>query len=162
MRLVRGLLVLLCMVSGAAWADDGDAVLGQWLTADGKAKVEVVRHGDVYDGSIVWLKAPLYTVQDKEGTPGQPKVDLKNPDKALQARPIVGLPLIRGFKYAGDNVWNDGQIYDPESGKLYSCKLTLMMDGSLKVRGYIGISLFGRSEIWTRPPTDAPAPTTKP
>ena len=37
MRMIRCLLVLLCVVSGAAWADDGDAVLGQWLTADGKA-----------------------------------------------------------------------------------------------------------------------------
>jgi uncharacterized protein (DUF2147 family) len=152
------LLVLLCVASAAAWADDGDAVLGKWLTADGKAKVEIVKHGDAYDGNIVWLKDPLYTAEDKEGTPGQPKVDLKNPVKALQARPIIGLPLIQGFKYAGDNVWSDGQIYDPESGKLYSCKLTMMMDGSLKVRGYVGISLFGRTEIWTRPPADAAAP----
>lgn len=162
MRMIRCLLVLLCVVSGAAWADDGDAVLGQWLTADGKARIEVVKHGESYDGSIVWLKEPAYTAEDKEGVPGQPKVDLKNPDKALQGRPIIGLPLISGFKYAGDNVWSDGHIYDPESGKLYSCKLTLMMDGSLKVRGYVGISLFGRTEIWTRPPTSAPAAATHP
>lgn len=160
MRLIRCLLLLSCVVSGAVWADDGDAVLGRWLTQDGKAKVEIVKHGDVYDGSIVWLKEPLYTAQDKQGTPGQPKVDLHNPDKALQGRPILGLPLIQGFKSAGDSVWSDGHIYDPESGKLYSCKLTLMMDGSLKVRGYVGISLFGRTEIWTRPPTDAPAAVT--
>ncbi|HSN16883.1 MAG TPA: DUF2147 domain-containing protein [Gammaproteobacteria bacterium] len=162
MRLSRYLLLLSCVLSAAAWAGEGDAVLGQWLTADGKAKVQVVKHGDQYDGNIVWLKEPLYTAQDKEGTPGQPKVDLKNPDKSLQARPIIGLPLIHGFKYAGDGVWNEGQIYDPESGKLYSCKLTLMMDGRLKVRGYWGISLFGRTEIWTRPPTEAPAAATHP
>ena len=162
MRIARCLLVLLCLVNGAAWAaDDADAVLGQWLTQDGKAKVEIVKHSDVYDGSIVWLKRPLYTTEDKEGTPGQPKVDLKNPDKSLQGRPIIGLPLIHGFKYAGDNVWSDGQIYDPESGKLYSCKLTLMMDGSLKVRGYWGISLFGRTELWHRPPADTAAPQTQ-
>ena len=158
MRLFRCLLVLLCvMVSAAAWADDGDAVLGQWLTADGKAKVEIVKHGDVYDGSIVWLKEPNYPADDKT-MPGKSKVDQNNPDQALQSRPIVGLPLVSGFKYAGDNVWSDGHIYDPESGKLYSCKMTLMMDGSLKVRGYVGISLFGRTEIWTRPPADTPAP----
>ena len=161
--LLKSCLLLFSLCATVAWAaDDADAVLGQWLTADGKAKVEVVKHGDVYDGSIVWLKEPNYTAQDKEGVPGQPKVDLKNPDKALQSRPIIGLPLISGFKYAGDNVWTDGHIYDPESGKLYSCKLTLMMDGSLKVRGYVGISLFGRTEIWTHPATDAPAPASKP
>jgi len=157
MRMLRYVLVSLCLVSGVALADDGDAVLGSWLTADGKARVEIVKHGDVYDGSIVWLKEPNYPADDKKGMAGKVKVDRENPAPALQTRPILGLPLITGFKYAGDNVWNDGHIYDPESGKLYSCKMTLMMDGSLKVRGYVGISLFGRTEIWTRPPTDAPA-----
>jgi len=158
MRMLRYLLVSLCLVSGVAWADDGDAVLGSWLTADGKARVEIVKHGDVYDGSIVWLKEPNYPVGDKDHMDGQVKVDRENPDPALKTRPIIGLPLISGFKYADDNVWNDGHIYDPESGKLYSCKMTLMMDGRLKVRGYVGFSLFGRTEIWTRPPADAPAP----
>ncbi|HEY4126912.1 MAG TPA: DUF2147 domain-containing protein [Gammaproteobacteria bacterium] len=158
MRMSRHFLVLLCLISGAALADDGDAVLGKWLTADGKAQVEVVKHGDVYDGQIVWLKEPSYPADDTHGMAGKPKVDRKNPDKALQSRSIIGLPLISGFKYAGDSVWNDGKIYDPENGKLYSCKMTLQMDGSLKVRGYWGISLFGETQIWTRPPADA-APT---
>jgi uncharacterized protein (DUF2147 family) len=159
-------LSLLCLaLSAPAWAaDDADAVLGQWLTAEGKARVEIVKHDGVYDGKIIWLKEPNYPADDKQGMGGRPKVDRENPDKALQSRPIIGLPLIQGFKYAGDNVWNDGHIYDPESGKLYSCTITLMMDGSLKVRGYWGISLFGETQIWTRPPTDtlAPAPAIKP
>lgn len=160
---LKSCLLLLCLSATGAWAaDDGDAVLGSWLTADGKAKVEIVKHGEVYDGSIVWLKEPDYPADDKQGMGGKTKVDRENPDKALQTRPIVGLPLISGFKYAGDNVWSDGHIYDPESGKLYSCKMTLMMDGSLKVRGYVGISLFGRTEIWTKPPADAPATAGKP
>ncbi len=152
MRTFRLLACLLPLLFAApAFADGPDGVLGQWLTADGKARVEIVKHGEVYDGSIVWLKEPVYGPDEKKGTPGQPKTDLNNPDKALQDRPIIGLPLVQGFKYAGDNVWSDGTIYDPDSGKLYSCKMTLMMDGSLRVRGYVGISLFGRTEIWTRP-----------
>lgn len=157
--LLKSCLLLLSLSATVCWAaDDADAVLGQWLTADGKAKVEVVKHGDSYDGSIVWLKEPNYPADDKQGMGGKLKVDRENPDKSLQSRPIIGLPLISGFKYAGDNVWTDGHIYDPESGKLYSCKMTLMMDGSLKVRGYVGISLFGRTEIWTRPAADTLAP----
>lgn len=148
------LLVSASLLAGAAWADDADAVLGPWLTAEGKARVEIVKDHGVYDGRIVWLKEPLYPADDKQGMGGKPKVDRENPDPKLQTRPIIGLPLIQGFSYAGDNVWKDGKIYDPESGKLYSCKLTLMMDGRLKVRGYLGISLFGRTEIWTRPPAD--------
>jgi uncharacterized protein (DUF2147 family) len=161
--LLKSCLLLLCLAAPIAWAaDDADAVLGNWITADGKAKVEITKHGDVYDGSIVWLKEPNYPADDKQGMGGKPKVDRENPDTTLKSRPIVGLPLVSGFKYGGDNAWTDGHIYDPESGKLYSCKMTLMMDGSLKVRGYWGISLFGRTEIWTRPPTGAPAAATKP
>jgi uncharacterized protein (DUF2147 family) len=160
MRKLGRLLVLVCLgcLAAPALADDADAVLGSWLTADGKAKVEIVKEGDSYGGRIVWLKEPAYPADDDKGMAGQPKVDRENPDPALKTRPIIGLPLIQGFKYAGDQVWSEGHIYDPESGKLYSCKLTLMMDGSLKVRGYVGIALFGRTEIWTRPPADAPAP----
>ena len=162
---MRSILKFSCLLTAMlsltpAWADDPDAVLGTWVTADGKARIQVVKHGDIYDGSIVWLKEPVYTTDDKDGTPGKAKVDTKNPDPAMRTRPVLGLPLIQGFKYAGDGVWNDGQIYDPESGKLYSCKLTLMMDGSLKVRGYWGISLFGETRIWTRLPTDTPAAAT--
>ena len=158
MRIVlKSCLLLICLCASAAWAaDDADGVLGTWVTADGKARIQVVKHGDVYDGSIVWLLEPNYPADDKMA--GKPKVDRENPDQSLQSRPVLGLPLLQGFKYAGDGVWNDGKIYDPTNGKLYSCNITLMMDGRLKVRGYVGISLFGRTEIWTRPPADTPAP----
>jgi uncharacterized protein (DUF2147 family) len=161
--LLKSCLLLLCLSASSTWAaDDADAILGTWVTADGKAHIQVMKHGDVYDGNIVWLKEPNYPADDARGMAGRQKVDRENPDPALQTRPVLGLPLIQGFKYAGDGVWNDGHIYDPESGKLYSCKMTLMMDGRLKVRGYVGISLFGRTEIWTRPPADVPAAVTKP
>jgi len=162
-RFLSSCLLLLPLFASAARADDADAVLGTWLTQDGKSQVQIERHDGVYEGRIVWLKEPKYTALDKEGVPGHPKVDLRNPDKALQARPIIGLPLIQGFKYAGDGVWSDGTIYDPRNGKTYSCKMTMMMDGRLKVRGYVGISLFGETEIWTRPTADAAPPAaTKP
>jgi uncharacterized protein (DUF2147 family) len=155
---LKSCLLLFGLTASVAWAaDDADGMLGTWVTADGSARIQVVKHGDVYDGSIVWLKEPVYPADDKT-MPGKPKVDRENPDASLQNHPVLGLPLLQGFKYSGDGVWNDGKIYDPTNGKLYSCNVTLMMDGRLKVRGYVGISLFGRTEIWTRPPADAPAP----
>ena len=157
----KSCLLLLSLTATVAWADDAaDGVLGTWVTADGKARIQVVKHGDAYDGSIVWLLEPNYPADDKMA--GKPKVDRENPDQSLQSRPILGLPLLQGFKYAGDGEWNEGKIYDPTNGELYSCNITLMMDGRLKVRGYVGISLFGRTEIWTRPPADAPAAATAP
>jgi len=62
---------------------------------------------------------------------------------------IHGLNLVWGFKYAKDNRWVGGKIYDPDNGKTYSCKMNLEGD-ELKVRGYIGFSLIGRTTVWNR------------
>ncbi|HET7649829.1 MAG TPA: DUF2147 domain-containing protein [Gammaproteobacteria bacterium] len=127
-----------------------DAILGTWVTEGGKAHVAISRAAGAYQGRIVWLKEPDYPVDDKQGMGGQAKVDRENPDAGLRNRPIIGLALVSGFHYAGDGVWTDGTIYDPESGKTYRCKITLRKDGSLNVRGYVGFSLFGRTTVWTR------------
>ena len=72
------------------------------------------------------------------------------PNHSLRNRPIVGLQLMSDFEAAGKVQWGEGKIYDPESGKTYKCKITLTDPKRLEVRGYVGISLFGRTEIWTR------------
>lgn len=152
------MIALLSMGSIAFAAGQADAILGLWTTQDGKARVEIVQQNGVYVGHIVWLKEPLYPADDPQGMADKPKVDRKNPDKTLQTRPIIGLPLVNGFHYADNSVWSGGSIYDPENGKTYSCKITLMGNGALRVRGYVGISLFGRTEIWQRYVADAATP----
>jgi uncharacterized protein (DUF2147 family) len=81
---------------------------------------------------------------------GKPKMDRNNPSPDLRTRPLVGLQLMEGFRHKGDHAWEDGKIYDPESGKLYRCKMTLSSPQRLEVRGFIGISLIGRTSTWTR------------
>jgi uncharacterized protein (DUF2147 family) len=119
-----------------------DDIIGVWLT-NGKepAKIQIYKSGEKYYGKIVWLKNPIDN--------GKPKVDKNNPDKNMRNETIVGLVILKGFKF-DDDEWGDGEIYDPESGKTYRCYLTLKDKRTLKVRGYIGISLFGRTEIWTK------------
>jgi uncharacterized protein (DUF2147 family) len=75
-------------------------------------------------------------------------MDKNNPDQAKQGQPVLGLEILNGFGFDKDE-WNEGHIYDPESGKTYSCTLSLKDAHTLKVRGYVGISMFGRTEIWT-------------
>jgi len=120
-----------------------DDVTGIWLT-NGKhpAKIQIFKSADKYFGKIVWLKSP-----DENG---KPKVDSKNPDENKRNQQIVGLLILQGFKFNGSDEWEDGKIYDPESGKTYSCYMSLKDNNTLKVRGYIGVSLLGRSETWTR------------
>ena len=138
----------------AVGATEGDAVLGVWATEadrNGMAHIEIRRDGDRYHGSIVWLEEPNVPLDDPAGRGGEPKTDHRNPDPALRSRPILGLRIVDGFRYVGNGQFRDGRIYDPATGNTYHCNMKLLADGRLKLRGYIGISLFGRSTIWTRP-----------
>lgn len=144
------MIAILALSSVIFAADQADAILGQWITAGGKARVKIVRQNGTYVGHIVWLKEPLYPADDAQGMSGKPKVDRENSEAALRTRPIIDLPLVSGFHFAGANEWTGGTIYDPENGKTYSCKISLTSNGSLRVRGYIGIAFFGRTEVWQR------------
>ena len=65
-------------------------------------------------------------------------------------KPVIGMAILWGLKKDGDT-WAGGEILDPKNGKIYRCKMTLSADGkSLNVRGFIGISLLGRTQIWLR------------
>jgi uncharacterized protein (DUF2147 family) len=71
---------------------------------------------------------------------------------ALQDQPLVGLPILRGFRREGSG-YGDGTILDPESGQTYRCRLALADGGRrLNVRGYVGVPWLGRSQVWLREP----------
>ena len=137
--LIEGLAIM-CSSFAQVKSDD---IIGTWLTSGKEpAKILIYKSADKYFGKIVWLKNPSEN--------GKPKVDANNPDKNKRSQPIIGLLILKGFKFDGDDEWEDGDIYDPESGKTYSCYLALNNKNTMKVRGYIGISVFGRTETWTR------------
>ena len=153
----RTVLILAFFVLAATtpvFSGDGDAILGVWATdpdgGGGQAHVEIFAEGDRFAGKIVWLEQPLYTAEDEDDEEGEPKVDKNNPDPALQSRPIVGLRMMEGFRYDGKGTWHKGTIYDPDNGKTYKCKVRFGDDGILKVRGFIGFSMMGRTSEWTR------------
>ena len=128
----------LMAMATTAFAQD---IVGLWDT--GESRVEIYACGDLLCGRIAELDEPL----DEDGNA---KLDDNNPDPALRSRPILGMDLIAGFTRAGKKKWEDGTIYDPRDGKTYKCVMKLQRDGTLKVRGYVGISLFGKTVVWTR------------
>lgn len=117
-------------------------ILGLWLNHEKDAHIEVYKCGDYFCGKIIWLKNPE---ED-----GGPKKDKHNPDDALKDKPLIGLDMLSGFNYKGNKKWDDGKIYNPREGKTYSCYLNIKEDGSLKVRGFIGLSIIGKTNYWTR------------
>lgn len=147
------IIAALVVGSGAAGSEErADAILGTWLTAgDDQALIRLYRdqpEGTI-QGRIVELLEPRFPADDPTH-PGEIKVDRENPDPELRGRAVEGLVIAEGFRFDGEGRWEDGSIYDPESGKTYSCRMWLTDDGRLKVRGYIGFSLLGRTEVWTR------------
>lgn len=152
----RLLVLTLLVVVGAvpAFALDSDAIVGVWATdpegGGGPAHVEIYANGDRFDGKIIWLEEPLYTEDDEGETPGLPKEDHNNPDPKLRSRPIIGLVIMEGFVFDGKDTWYKGTIYDPDNGKTYKCKVRFGDAGELRVRGFIGFSMLGRTEVWTR------------
>ncbi|MFD1293898.1 DUF2147 domain-containing protein [Lutibacter holmesii] len=74
----------------------------------------------------------------------------ENCDGAKKNQPIKGMEIIDGLTEDEDGEWNDAKILDPKSGKLYKCYIVLEEDNKLKVRGYLGFSLIGRTQYWTR------------
>lgn len=137
------IIFVLVLISVFAYSQEKDAILGNWQNPTGEGRIEIYKMGDKYFGKIYWLQEP----NNDQGTP---KLDVKNPDVSKQTRPVKDLEILTNLVYKGKNVWADGKIYDPKSGNTYSCKMTLKNPNSLYLHGYVGISLFGRSETWTR------------
>jgi uncharacterized protein (DUF2147 family) len=136
------LLTFLFANSSAFAQTSKTAIVGTWLNEEKEAKIEIYQQGEKFFGEIVWLKEP--------NEKGKPKTDNKNPDKSKHSDPVIGLIMLRNFVFDGESTWDDGIIYDARSGKTYSCYLNLQADKSLKVRGYMGISLLGQTNIWTK------------
>jgi uncharacterized protein (DUF2147 family) len=124
--------------------DNPDAIVGVWKNGEGTGIIKITKNGEKYQGRIVWLKEP----NDPET--GKPKLDKNHPDEANHTRPVLGLTNAWGFEYKGKNVWDDGKIYDPKNGNTYDCTMKLKDANTLDVRGYIGVSIIGRTDVWTR------------
>lgn len=124
---------------------DADAIIGKWLTEEEKGHVLIYpcESQEGYCGKIVW------TQQSEKDKPLEK--DKNNPDPEKRDRKILGLEILEGLEYnAEEETWEGGKIYDPEKGKKYKCYAELENPDKLKLRGYVGISLVGRSSYWTR------------
>ena len=119
-----------------------DAILGVWANSSNKGHIRIYKTAGKYYGKIIWLKQP----NDREG---KPKVDRKNPNKEERSKKLLGLIMLRDFEYDNEE-WKGGKIYNPEDGKEYKGRLKLKDPKPLAIRGYLGISLIGKTETFTR------------
>jgi uncharacterized protein (DUF2147 family) len=116
---------------------NADAITGEWLTQAKDGKILIYKEDNQYMGKII-------------GGNSNSSLDEKNPDIKLRNQPLLGKVILWKFRFNGKDKWEEGKIYDPNNGKTYDCVIKLKNNDELEVRGYVGISLFGRTELWTR------------
>lgn len=115
-------------------------IVGKWLSEDKEGITEIYEQAGQFYGKIVWLKK----ANDDKGVPFK---DTENLSPKLRQRPLLGLVVINNLLY-NNKEWSKGSVYDPKSGKTYTCKVWLSNENTLNLRGYSG--LFHSTEVWTR------------
>ena len=103
---------------------------------------KIYKDKNTLSGKITWMKYP----NDENGNP---KTDPLNDNESLRSRRRMGMIIMYDFIY-NDDQWENGEIYDPKSGNTYSGIITMTSKNRLDLRGYVGISWFGRTSHWTR------------
>jgi len=119
------------------------SIFGKWKTIDPEtdkteSTIEVYKENGKAYAKII----EIINKDDEDRVCDACKGENKN-------KPILGMIILNGLKQDGKE-WNDGKILDPKNGKYYKCYITLQGNNKLKIRGYIGVSLLGRTEYWYR------------
>ena len=137
--------VLTAPAVGAPGLIASDDIRGPWVEGNKRnVAVWIEDCNGRLCGRIYWLKKLL-------SASGHPKRDPNNPDAALRDRPLCGLTILNGFQRINGNTWSAGKIYNPSDGRALNGTISLENDGTLKIRGYVGFSLFGKTVKWVRP-----------
>lgn len=113
---------------------------GLWLTENKRSAIKVEPCKQGICGHIAWI------------IEGGMQFDTKNPQENLKGQPMCGLSIMQGFKKSKNdpNYWDGGKIYKADEGDIYNANLKMVNDNAMVVRGYVGISLLGKSQTWKR------------
>ncbi len=123
-----------------------DAILGKWESVEKNLIVEVYKQNGAFKARILWFHDDDDTI-----TPIDERLDIKNPDKSLRSRKIVGLDVLSGLVYNfKQGRWVNGKIYDSSSGKTWSATVWLTDINTLMVRGYYVFRFLGKTLTFTR------------
>jgi uncharacterized protein (DUF2147 family) len=119
---------------------DENKIIGKWLNEKNSAVISIDQKNGIASGTIIWLK--------EQSAEGQVLLDLKNPDPLKRSIPILRMKILNDANATKNDKWENGRIYDPESGNTYRCTIVIEGDKVLKLRGYVGTPLIGRTVIW--------------
>jgi len=139
----KNILILIACIALGTFTSNAQSIFGKWKTIDdgtGKEKSIV----EIYNENG---KAYAKVLQVLEKGKEDKICDLCKGDK--KNKPVKGMVIINGLSQDNDE-WNNGKILDPKTGKEYKCYITLVDENKLKVRGFIGFAIIGRTQYWIR------------
>jgi uncharacterized protein (DUF2147 family) len=136
--------LLLSFVGLLAFSQTNADLVGEWCNDKEDVVIAIFEVNQTISAKVTWMKSP----NDKNGNP---KTDLLNPDESLRDRSRIGILMMYDLTYIAGNIWDNGSLYIPKNGKIYSGMIRLKNENTLNIRGYIGFSFFERySSTWTR------------
>lgn len=141
-RIKRSIFLLSAALALPVLANEGPSPVGIWLSDDKESKLEVFQCEEKLCGKIIWLK-------NNKREDGSPLLDANNEDESLRNRPILGLEILQGLEKQSAKKWDDGKVYDPESGKTYRAKIALKSSEKMKLSGCIN-SFLCQGDNWHR------------
>ena len=125
-------MLLTVSASQISAQNNGDAIIGKWMTVQNNLKVEVYKQNNRFKAKILWFKDT-----DDKSRPMESRLDDKNPVKSLRSRKLLGMEVLTHLRYnAEDKEWQDGQIYVANNGKEFDSIAWITKGNLLKVKGY--------------------------
>jgi uncharacterized protein (DUF2147 family) len=138
------LTLLFFAISIFAFAQNNTDLLGEWYSSKEDIVITIFEVNETISAKITWMKSP-------NNEDGIPKTDFLNPDESLRDRSRIGALMMYDLTYIAGNIWDNGSLYIPKTGKIYSGMMRLKNENTLNIRGYVGFSFFERySSTWTR------------
>lgn len=136
------LAALLLLTASPAFAQQQvKAPTGLWLTQNERSVVELYQCESgkpLLCGKIAWI------------IDGGMQYDTKNPDASKHKNPICGMTILSNLKMDTPTKWSGGKVYKADEGDMYDANMTILGDNKLEVRGFVGMSMFGKTQTWTR------------
>lgn len=144
-KLLFTTMLFLIALTATAQNLPADKIIGVWFSEDSdvKLKFEIYKSGSEYVGKLLWAS----TMFEADGK--TPKKDTKNPDKSLRNRSRQHMVNLNHLSYR-EGEYVDGKLYNPDDGRTYSLKAKLKSANHLEFRGYVGVSLLGKTRQFKR------------
>jgi|SRR5688572_31737899 len=137
------LFLLFILLAGFNSHDEARKLVGIWESEEKNLQIEMFEDDSGFAGRMIYFKCSSDEIM-------RTSKDTENPDKHLTNRNLLGLKLVTSLEYQGNGVWDDGKIYDPNSGNTYEARIQLTGPNSAIVRGYWMHRWFGRSMVFNR------------